>query len=201
MTREATILGRDLAELNEGFLVLMAAEVDAGFSSEVTARLRSLDHHARHRLAAVPFALFGFGFQDEATWARLLSPGVRDLDPGYVSREPGAERFTLLALTALRAFARAHPQSVSAWIGLPARTRSRLAGVEIGQLATVAALATPRLKGRLAGRDVLWKRLIDAARHGDERLLAMLAALGKQWTIRRCLGIENPTAAPRGFRR
>jgi|SRR6056297_544727 len=201
MKREAMILGRDLAELNGGFLGLLTAELDAGFSDDVTVGLRALDHHARRRLAALPFALFGFGFQDEAAWARLLSPGVRDLEPGYESREPRAERFTLLALTALRAFIRVHPQRVSAWIGLPARTRSRLVEVEIGHLGTVAALAAPRLKGRLAGRDALWTRLIEAARHGDERLLVMLAALGKQWTIRRCLGIENPKVAGRGFRR
>lgn len=201
MTSDAIILGRDLAELNDGFLELVAGKLDAGFSVEVTARLRSLDLPARRRLAAVPFALFGFGFQDEATWTRLLSPGVRDLDPGYVSREPSAERFTLLSLTALRAFVRVQPQSVSAWIGLPARIRVRLASLEIAHLGTVAPLAAPRLRGRLVERDVLWKRLVDAAAHGDERLLAMLAALGKQWTIRRSLGIESPVASARGFRR
>jgi len=201
MTTETTLLARDLAELNEGFLCLVGQGIDAGLPANVLAALRAIGPETRPRLAALPFALFGFGFEDESAWARLLSPGVRDLDPGYVSGEPTAERFTLLALTALRGLVRIAPESVSAWIGLPAGTRARLDKLEIGTLGIVAALATRRLRGRLPAREQFWLGLIDAAARGDARHLRLLAAQGKQWTIRRCLGLETPTTLARGYRR
>jgi hypothetical protein len=201
MKTEKERLVRDLAELNEGFLEFVARGGSAGLPDDVARRLRNMAPDARRRLAAAPFALFGFGFEDEAAWARLLSSGVRDLEPAYVSREPLAERFTLLALAALRGFVGAAPHSVSAWIGLPAATRARLAEVEICALATVAARAAPRLCGRFQARQDLWRRIIDAAERSDERHLRLLIALGKQWTIRRCLGLGAGCTPARGFRR
>jgi hypothetical protein len=201
MTTETVLLARDLAELNEGFLELVGRGADAGLPPRVLADLRAIGPGTRQRLAALPFALFGFGFEDEAVWARLLSPGVRDLDPGYVSGEPAAERFTLLALTVVRGMVRTAPESVSSWIGLPAGTRARLDKLEIGTLGIVAALAAPRLRGRLPGREQLWLGLIDAAARDDARHLRLLATQGKQWTIRRCLGLETPIAPSRGYRR
>jgi hypothetical protein len=194
-------LGRDQAELNREFLELLAQGPDAGLSATVLTRVRGLDADARGRLAALPFALFGFGFEDETAWARLLSPGVRDLDPGYVSRDPLVERFTLLALTALRGFAGVAPHKTGAWIGLPVETRARLAEVEIGTLSAAAVLAAPRLRSRLAHREQLWLRLIDASERNDRRQLVVLAALGKQWTIRRCLKLKAPGKPVRAFRR
>jgi hypothetical protein len=187
--------------LNEAFLDLVGRGTDAGLPPGVLAELRTIGPDTRQRLASLPFALFGFGFEDEAAWARLLSPGVRDLDPGYVSGEPAAERFTLLVLTVVRGMARDAPESVSSWIGLPAGTRTRLDKLEIGALGIVAALAAPRLRGRLPGREPLWLGLIDAAARDDARYLRLLATQGQQWTIRRCLGLENPMAPSRGFRR
>jgi hypothetical protein len=201
MTKETSLLACDLAELNEAFLGLVARGTDAGLPPRVLAELRAIGPDTRQRLAGLPFALFGFGFEDEAAWARLLSPGVRDLDPGYVSGEPAAERFTLLVLTVVRGMARDAPESVSSWIGLPAGTRTRLDRLEIGTLGIVAALAAPRLRGRLPGREPLWLGLIDAAARDDARYLRLLATQGQQWTIRRCLGLENPIAPSRGFRR
>ena len=201
MAIENDVLARDLSELNAGFLVLVAQGTNAGLPDDVAQRLRELAPDARRRLAAAPFALFGLGFEDEAGWARMLSPGVRDLEPGYASQEPRAERFTLLALTALRGFVRAAPHSVSAWIGMPSGTRARLADVDISALCAVAACAAPRLQGRFLARQHLWRRIIDAASHADERDLRLLIALGKQWTIRRCLGLQSPGAPVRGFRR
>lgn len=201
MKIETSVLGRDLAELNQGFLRLVAAGVDAGLSADVLARLRALDRSARHRLATVPFALFGFGFDEEAAWAELLSPGVRDLEPDYRACEPSVERFTLLALTVIRGFARTAPQSVSAWVGLTPGTRVRLASLQVGTLGVVAPLAAPRLRGRLAPRRALWLRFIEAVERNDARQLALLATLGQQWTIRRSLGLSAPAQPVRGFRR
>jgi hypothetical protein len=201
MTKETNLPAGDLAELNEAFLDLVGRGTDAGLPPRVLEELRAIGPDTRQRLAALPFALFGFGFEDEAAWARLLSPGVRDLDPGYVSGEPAAERFTLLVLTVVRGMARDAPESVSSWIGLPAGTRTRLDKLEIGALGIVAALAAPRLRGRLPGREPLWLGLIDAAARDDARYLRLLATQGQQWTIRRCLGLENPMAPSRGFRR
>lgn len=201
MTTETTVFGRDLVELNEGFLVLVLAGSDAGLAAEVLARLRTLDGAARLRLASVPFALFGFGFEDEAAWADVLSPGVRDLEPALHAGEPSVERFTLLALTVIRGFARTAPRRVSAWIGLTPGTLARLAALEVGTLGLVAPLAAPRLRGRLAPRKGLWLRFVDAIEHDDARQLALLAALGKQWTIRRALRLSTPPQPVRGFRR
>lgn len=201
MHREAVVLGRDLAELNDGFLQLVAAGTAAGLSELVLTRLQALDPAARGRLAEMPFALFGFGFEDEAGWAQLLSPGVRDLAIDGLAPAPPAERFTLLALTALRGLVRIAPRSVLNWIGLPRETGQRLAAVEIGSLAPVAALAAHRLRGRLAPREMLWLRFIAAAEDRDARQLALLAAWGRQWTIRRSLGLGEQLIAPRGRRR
>lgn len=201
MAIKSEALARDLSDLNAGFLSLVAHGADTGLPDDVTRRLRALAPEVRNRLAAAPFALFGFGFEDEAAWTRLLSPGVCDLDPGYVSREPPAERFTLLALAALRGFLRAAPRRVSAWMGLPTEVRTRLAEVEIGVLCAVAACAAPRLQGRFLAREYLWHRIIDAAACGDERDLRLQIALGKQWTIRRSLGLQEACATMRGFRR
>lgn len=201
MTLDMTIVGRDLAELNMGFLELIAAGSDAHLPINVLAGLRALDAPKRHRLGALPFALFGFGFEEETFWARLLSPGVRDLEPHYPSQEPRVERFTLLALTALRGLARIAPQATSAWIGLPEATRHKLAELEIGLLAPVAVLAAPRLRGRLSLREPIWLRLVQAAERDDLEQLRLLAALGSQWTIRRSLGIGLTRARPRSFRR
>lgn len=201
MTLEITVVARDLAELNEGFLELVADGLESGLSGAVAARLRRLDSTSRRRLGAAPFALFGFGFEDEAAWAGLLSPGVRDLEPGYRSCPPEVERFTLLALMALRSCVRTAPRSVAAWIGLPNDTRKRLATQEISSLGLVAPLAAPRLRGRLAHRDVFWLRYIDAAASNDEPQLKVLAAQGRQWTIRRSLGLSQTLQPARGFRR
>lgn len=201
MAIKSDVLARDLAELNAGFLALVTHGANTGLPDDVVWHLREMAPDARRRLAAAPFALFGFGFEDEAAWGRLLSPGVRDLDPGYVSQEPNAERFTLLALTALRGLVRAAPRRVSAWIGLPPGTRARLAEVEISALGSVAAYATPQLHGRFPAKHYLWHRIIDAAAHADDRDLRLLISLGKQWTIRRCLGLQSPGAPVRGFRR
>lgn len=201
MAIKSEALARDLVDLNAGFLALVAHGAKAGLPDDVARRLRELAPEVRIRLAGTPFALFGFGFEDEGEWARLLSPGVRDPEPGYVSREPPAERFTLLALTALRGFLRTAPRRVSAWMGLPIETRTRLAEVEIGVLCAVAARAAPRLQGRFLAREYLWHRIIDAAACGDERDLRLLISLGKQWTIRRSLGLQSACATMRGFRR
>jgi hypothetical protein len=201
MTMQQADCSRDLAELNEGFLWLVAQGRDAGLTLAVLARVRTLEREARQRLAALPFALFGFGFQEEAAWASLLSPGVRDLEPRYAPQDPLIERFTLLALTALRGLVRVAPQRISAWIGLPPETGSRLASLEISALGEVAAAASTRLRGRLAVEEFRWLCLIDACERNDARQLALLAAFGHQWTIRRSLGIEAPRATTRGFRR
>lgn len=202
MRIHSATLCRDLAELNEGFLELVAQGPDVGFSPTVHARLAAFGRKPRRRLAGVAFALFGFGFQEEAAWAPLLSPGVRDLERVYAARDPAVECFTLLALSALRGFMRTAPRRVSAWIGLPPETGVQLAALEIGALGPVAMLAAPRLRGRLAPRASLWHRFIDAAERGDERQLAVLAALGQQWTIRRSLRLEPPgSPVSRAFRR
>lgn len=201
MTSSSDALAGDLADLNEGFLSLVAQGVDTGLPDDVTRRLCGLAPPARRRLAAAPFAVFGFGFEDEEGWAGLLAPGVRDLEPGYVSQEPLAERFTLLALTALRGYVRVAPHRVAAWIGLPGGTRVRLAEVEISVLCAVAARAASRLRARFPARHALWGRIIDAATRGDERDLRLLSGLGMQWTIRRCLGLGALGRAARGFRR
>jgi hypothetical protein len=196
-----TSIGRELAELNEGFLELVVRGSDAGLAACVLAVLRGLDRGSRRRLAAVPLALFSLEFEDEAAWDGLLSLGVRDLEPAYRIREPAVEHFTLLALMALRSMARTAPHTVSAWIGLPPETRSRLAALELGSLGLVASHASPRLCGCLSSREALWLRLLHAAGKNDQRQLAVLAALGKQWTIRRSLGLSGPTRPVRGFRR
>lgn len=201
MTIESTSFGRDLAGLNEEFLALAASGLEPSLPATAVARLRKVGRASRRRLGAAPFALFGFGFEDEDDWAGLLSPGVRDRERGYMACEPSVERFTLLALTVLRGFARSLPRGVSAWIGLPVATRERLAMQEIGSLAVVASLAASRLRGRLAHREAFWLRLIHAAEHNDERQLKLLAALGRQWTIRRSLGLELELQPARGFRR
>jgi hypothetical protein len=196
-----TILGRDLAELNDGFLELIVRGSDAGLSACVCAQLRRLGKGPRSRLAAVPLALFSLGFEDEAAWAGLLSIGVRDLNPAYQACEPPVERFTVIALMALRGLARTAPHTVSAWIGLPPETRSRLAAMELGSLSLVAPLAAGRLRGCFVSREAIWLRLLDAAGNNDERQLGVLAALVKQWTIRRSLGLSAPSQPVRGFRR
>lgn len=197
---ETAPFGNDLVALNEGFLALVMDGAEAGLEARVLARLRKLDVGQRHRLGALPFSLFGFGFEEEAAWAALLSPGVRDLAVGYESCEAEVERFTLLALTALRGFVHAAPRSVSAWIGLPPATRDRLAELEIGLLSPVAALASPRLRARRTLQASVWLRLVDATERDDARQLRLLATLGKQWAIRRSLGIEAAAPASRGFR-
>jgi hypothetical protein len=201
MKGDAGAVGRDLAELNDGFLRLVSRDASAGLPDTVRARLRVLEQDAQARLAAMPFALFGFGFEDEDAWARLLSPGVRELEPRGQLPLPPVERFTLLALTSIRGLLRADPRSVLNWIGLPPGTGGRLAALEIGSLGLVATLASHRLRGRLAPREVLWLRLIAAAQERDTRQLALLAALGRQWTIRRSLGLAAPSRTPRGHRR
>jgi hypothetical protein len=196
---QRTIPSRDFAELNEGFLELVANGADAGLAGCVQARLMALEPEPRRRLAGVSFALFGFGFQEESAWEPLWSPGVRDLEPRYGVREPAVEQFTLLALTTLRAFVRVSPQQVSAWIGLPPDMRSRLAGVEISVLGVVASFAAPRLRFRLALQEALWLRFIDASERRDMRHFALLDAHCLQWTIRRALALRAPP--PRASRR
>jgi hypothetical protein len=201
MTTERKAFGRDLVELNKGFLELVARLPDAGLPASVVGRLRAMDRTSRRRLAAAPFALFGFGFEDEAAWSALLSQGVRDTDHAYRACEPAVERFTLLALVVLRGFVRVDPDRISAWIGLTSGTRTRLAALEVGALGAVAPLAAARLRGRLAPRESYWLRLVDAAERDDRQQLAMLVALGKQWAIRRSLGLSTPPRPVRGFRR
>jgi len=201
MSTDMAAFGRDLAELNTGFLDLLAADVDAGLPDRVLLRLRVLDRSTRCRLGEVPFALFGFGFEDETAWGVLLSPGVRDLEPGYAVPDAPLERFTLLALTALRALLRIAPRTVAAWGGLPSAIQLRLSEVEIGLLSHVAMLSATRLHARRKLRDSVWLRLIEAAERNDTRQLRVLAALGRQWTIRRSLGLQAVAPAARGFRR
>lgn len=201
MGKNTAAFSRDLAELNTGFLDLLAEDVDAGLSDCVLRRLRMLDRPTRSRVGEVPFALFGFGFEDEAAWSVLLSPGVRDLEPGYAATDAPLERFTLLALTALRALLRVAPRPVAAWVGMPPATQQRLSEVEIGLLSQVAMLSASRLHARRKLRDPVWLRLIEAAERNDTRQLRLLAAHGRQWTIRRLLCIQAAAPAVRGFRR
>lgn len=201
MKGDVGVIGHDLAELNDGFLRLVARDALAGLPDTVRARLRMLEPEAQARLAALPFALFGFGFEDEDAWTRLLSPGVRELEPLGQLPLPPVERFTLLALTSIRGLLRSDPRSVLNWIGLPPGTGERLAALEIGSLGLVATQSAHRLRGRLAPRELLWLRLIAAARERDTRQLALLASLGRQWTIRRSLGLAAPSRTLRGHRR
>lgn len=201
MGRDMATFGRDLAELNTGFLDLLAEDVDAGLSDSVLRRLRTLDRPMLRRLGGLPFGLFGFGFEDEAAWSVLLSPGVRDLEPGYAAADAPLERFTLLALTALRALLRVAPRPVAAWVGMPRATQVRLSALEIGLLSQVATMSASRLHARRNLREAVWLRLIEAAESNDTRQLRLLAALGRQWTIRRFLSIEAAVPAARGFRR
>lgn len=194
-------LRHDFAELNHGFLGLAANGFDVGLAPAVQQRLAALGESGAQALAGLPFALFGLGFEEEAAWTTLLSPCVRDLEPGYTAARAPAERFTLLALSTLRTHLRLLPRSVSAWMGLPPATRTRLASVEIGLLAPVAACAAPRLRARRVLREAIWLRLADAAARRDRRQLALLAAWGHQWSIRRSLGLTAVAAGNRAFRR
>jgi hypothetical protein len=193
--------GRDLAELNAEFIGLAAEGLDLGLAGPVQQRIAALDEAGRGALAAVPFALFGLGFEEEGAWTTLLSPCVRDLEPGYVVARAPAERFALLALSTLRTCVRMAARSTSSWIGLPPATRRRLATLEIGLLPPVAACAAPRLRARQVLHETTWARLVDAVADGDQRQLVILAALGRQWSIRRSLGIKTATAGAHAFRR
>lgn len=192
---------RDLAELNAEFIGLVAEGIDLGLETTVRERIAALDAAGRRTLAAVPFALFGLGFEEEGAWTTLLSPCVRDLEPGYAAARAPAERFALLALSTLRTCVRMASRSTSAWIGLPLATRRSLAALEIGLLPPVAACAAPRLRARRVLHVTTWARLVDAVTEGDERQLVILAALGRQWSIRRSLGIKAATARAHAFRR
>lgn len=201
MDFEAAGIGRDLTALNESFLYLLSDGPGMGLPPRVVGRLLALEAMPRRRLAAVPFALFSFGFEDGPAWTRLLSPGVRELCQQSPLPSPAAERFALVALTCIRSFIRVSPCRVSAWAGLPPDTRARLAGLEIATLRFVAPLAAAQLRGRFLPRDGLWLRLVDACERNDQRQLAILGAHGLQWTIRRSLGLGAPQASARGFRR
>ncbi len=191
---------RDLAELNGEFIDLAADGLDLGLAACVQARIAGLDDDGRRALAAVPFALFGLGFEEESAWTTLLSPCVRDLEPGYIPAMAPAERFALLALSTLRTCLRMAGRSTSAWIGLPPATRRRLVALEIGLLPPVAACAAPRLRARRVLGETTWARLVDAVAKRDQRQLVILAALGRQWSIRRSLGIKSAVAGRHGFR-
>lgn len=192
---------RDLAELNGEFINLAAAGLDLGLPAVVQERIAGLDEDRRGDLAAVPFALFGLGFEEDGAWTTLLSPCVRDLEPGYVAARAPAERFALLTLSTLRTCLRMASRSTSAWIGLPPGIRRRLAALEMGLLPPVAACAAPRLRARRVLRETAWTRLVEAVANRDERQLVILAALGRQWSIRRSLGIKSAIAGTHGFRR
>lgn len=194
-------LRQDFTELNQGFLGLAADGCEVGLAPVVQQRLASLGERGLQALAGLPFALFGLGFEEEGAWTTLLSPCVRDLEPGYTAARAPAERFTLLALSTLRTHLHLVPRAVAAWIGLPPATRGRLAAVEIGLLAPVAACAAPRLRARRVLREPVWLRLAEAAACRDRRQLALLAAWGHQWSIRRSLGLKAVAAGGRAFRR
>lgn len=194
-------LRQDLAELNEGFIALVQDGLDAGLTPALRARMERLRPDRARVLAALPFALFGLGFEEEAAWATLLSPCVRDLEPGYARARAPAERFTLLALGILRSHVRHTPHAVSAWMGIPPLMRRGLPQLEIGLLAPVAACAAPRLRARRVLHEATWLRLLEAAERDDTRQLALLAALGRQWSIRRSLGISVTSSTARAFRR
>lgn len=201
MDYEAAGIGRDLTALNESFLLLLSDGTDMGLPSLVTARLQCLCRGSRQRLAAVPFALFSFGFEDGPAWVRLLSPGVRELQPEGPLPSPAAERFSLLVLTCIRSLVQVSPCRIAAWAGLPADTRTRLAGLEIATLRFVAPLAAAQLRGRFPPREGLWLRLAEACERNDSRQIAILGALGMQLTIRRALGLGAQQGSGRGFRR
>lgn len=200
MKRNGT-LRHDFTELNQGFIALAVNGLEVGLAPVVQERLAALGERGARSLARLPFALFGLGFEEEGAWTTLLSPCVQDLEPGYIAARAPAERFTLLALSTLRTHLRLLPRAVSAWIGLPPAMRSRLATVEIGLLAPVAACAAPRLRARRVLHEPVWLRLADAAARRDRRQLALLAAWGHQWSIRRSLGITTVTAGRHAFRR
>lgn len=192
---------RDLAELNAEFIGLAADGFDLGLAAPVQQRIARFDAAERRALAAVPFALFGLGFEEEGAWTTLLSSCVRDLEPGYVAARAPAEQFALLVLSTLRTCVRMASRSTSSWIGLPPGTRRRLAVLEIGLLPPAAACAAPRLRARRVLHETTWTRLVDAVADGDERQLVILAALGRQWSIRRSLGIKAATVGAHAFRR
>ena len=194
-------LTQDLAELNEGFIALAQDGLEVGLTPALRARVQQLRPERRRVLAGLPFALFGLGFEEEGAWATLLSPCVRDLEPGYANSRAPAERFTLLVLSILRSHVRHMPQAVCAWMGLPPQMRNRLLQLEISLLAPVAACAAPRLRARRVLREGTWLRLVDAAERDDARQLALLAAQGRQWSIRRSLGISATSRATRAFGR
>jgi hypothetical protein len=194
-------LRRDFTELNHGFLGLASSGLEVGLRPSVQERIASLGERGLHGLAGLPFALFGLGFEEEGAWATLLSPCVRDLEPAYAAARAPAERFTLLALSTLRTHLRLVPEPASAWIGLPPPMRSQLVAVEISLLAPVAACAAPRLRARRVLREAVWLRLVEAAAGRDRRQLALLAAWGRQWSIRRSLGLNQVRAGSRAFRR
>ena len=197
----SSTLRRDLVELNAEFIGLAADGLDLGLAPGVQLRVADLDDDGRRNLAALPFALFGMGFEEEGAWTTLLSPCVRDLEPGYIAARAPAERFALLALSTLRTCLRMASRDTSAWIGLPSGTRRRLARLEIGLLPPVAACAAPRLRARRVLCEATWARLVDAVASRDQRQLVILAALGRQWSIRRSLGIKSAVAGTHGFRR
>lgn len=193
-------LRQDFTELNHGFLGLATSGLEVGLRPSVQERIASLGEQGLHALAGLPFALFGLGFEEEGAWATLLSPCVRDLEPGHIPARAPAERFALLALSTLRTCLRMAARSTSAWIGLPPATRQRLVALEIGLLPPVAACAAPRLRARRVLGEATWARLVDAVAKRDQRQLVILAALGRQWSIRRSLGIKSAVAVAHGFR-
>ncbi|MEJ2513700.1 MAG: hypothetical protein P8080_00620 [Gammaproteobacteria bacterium] len=189
----------DLEGLNRRFLHLAKAGLP-GLEEAGSRALHGLDRAGLRRLAAVPFALFSFGFGVDPRWDGLRENGVRDMDPPPAT---GAcrERFALLALAFMRHMASQDPRRAMTVAGIPESAGRWLVALDPGLVAAVAPGAASALRWRAATRKGLWPALIGACANGDEALLAVLRPAGVQWTIRRALDLPPDHCVGRqGFR-
>jgi len=181
---------RDLAALNRRFLAIAARGV-AGPAPVGAAVITALEPAARARLAALPFALFSFGFGADSCWDLLCARGVQDGESAGPEPDRARERFVLLGLAFLRQAVIQDARRAAVIAGVPGPIGAWLAELEFGDLVALGPTAASCLRWRFPAQERFWLELMRACRAPDEALLPVLRAAGIQWTIRRALALEQ----------
>src|SRR5262245_52589967 len=169
-------------EFNRDYLDLLVLEHRAGATpipGRVVSALADLPETARRALAAVPFTLYSFGFEDQELWRNALSgalraPGIdaRGLEGRYIAGAgAGLERaFRELAILHAWHVAVSNPMAARIVYSMPPMTATRLAAAPVWHLRWIAATRATLLQPRWPTNPCFWPDLVRFAAAGDPRL-------------------------------
>lgn len=182
------MLGR-LYDLNLDYLDLVIAERAGQRDSAIrylpqraAEALAACAVEHRQAIAAASFSLYSLGFEDVYFWRSVLRTSQEPIDARYRTPSCNVARSAFCEIALLHAWHVAITRPIAARVlyGMPAPIVEGMARAHLWQFKRIAADYPDLLMPRWPSNPCFWPDMIEFARRGDSRRLALVHQLGHQ---------------------